>query len=277
MRKHSVKLESPTLKLHEAVQNTFAAGKYVYLREVRDATGFDAVRTADAIAIGMYRSVGRAIHGFEMKVSRADWRKEMTQPQKAESLFRFCDTWSLIAPDEKIVAEGELPPSWGFGVPVQKRSNALPRIHWVKKPPQLKPMHYSIVFLTALIHAARAEPGRNIQEIIQAARDEGQQSNNQILQRATTKIERLQKIIDDFSRLSGVYILQFSNDADIVASAKEFKEYKEYKALSRSSESYREQLSGLYAQAERITKGLRKVLKIEEPDGKERFTVTTNS
>lgn len=141
--------------LHEAVKASYPAPNYVYLQEVRDATGFDSVRSADALAIGMYRSCGRLIHGFEMKVSRSDWLRELKNAAKAESILRFCHHWSLIVPDASIVHDGELPPTWGLGVPHQSRKGAQTKIKWIVKPPALEPQVPNMVFLSALIYAAQ--------------------------------------------------------------------------------------------------------------------------
>ena len=76
--------EGLKLKAHDLflrLQSSFPDSQFITLEEVRDATGFDGVRTADAMAISMYRSRGKAVYGFEMKVSRADWLKELKQPE----------------------------------------------------------------------------------------------------------------------------------------------------------------------------------------------------
>ena len=103
------------------LQESFPAPAFVTLEEVRDATGFDGHRTADAIAVSLYRSRGKAIWGFEFKVSRADWLKELKQPEKAESILRYCNYWALVVPSKDIVKDGELPGSWGMYVAQKAR------------------------------------------------------------------------------------------------------------------------------------------------------------
>src|SRR5208282_6858544 len=89
------------------LQGTFSPPAYITLEEVRDATGFDGHRTADAIAVSLYRSRGKAIWGFEMKVSRSDWLHELKQPEKSESIMRYCNYWALVVPNKDIVKPGE--------------------------------------------------------------------------------------------------------------------------------------------------------------------------
>jgi hypothetical protein len=139
-----VKLRAHDLFLR--LQSTFSEPAYITLEEVRDATGFDGVRTADAMAIGLYRSRGKAVWGFEMKVSRADWLKELKQPEKSESILRFCDYWAVVVSDKNIVKEGELPPSWGMYVAQKNRLKRLVPC------PKLTPVPMSITMLTALLY-----------------------------------------------------------------------------------------------------------------------------
>lgn len=56
------------------------AGKpreWVVATEVRNAASFDANRSADALAFNFWTSRGLAVHGYEVKVSRSDWLREL--------------------------------------------------------------------------------------------------------------------------------------------------------------------------------------------------------
>ena len=57
-----VKLAAHDLFLR--LQGTFSPPAYITLEEVRDATGFDGHRTADAMAISLYRSRGKGPLGL---------------------------------------------------------------------------------------------------------------------------------------------------------------------------------------------------------------------
>lgn len=78
--------------------------------EVQDR---NTTRSADAVAMNLWPSRGMAIHGFEIKVSRGDWLRELKTPEKAEPVARYCDYWWIVAP-EGIVKDGELPDGWGL-------------------------------------------------------------------------------------------------------------------------------------------------------------------
>ncbi len=149
------------------LQGTFSAPGYITLEEVRDATGFDGHRTADAIAISLYRSRGKALWGFEMKVSRNDWLKELKQPEKAESIMQYCNYWGLVVPDKNIVKDGELPESWGMYV-AQKN-----RLKCVRPCPKLDPLPMSITMLTALAYAIDQKGNRADAAALGKARNEG--------------------------------------------------------------------------------------------------------
>lgn len=87
--------------------------EWAYIEKVRDAPGFDATRTADAMALGLWQSRGCELHGFEIKISRADWRRELADPAKADSWHGVVDRWWIVAP-RGVVPRNELPSTWGL-------------------------------------------------------------------------------------------------------------------------------------------------------------------
>lgn len=89
------------------------AGEHAFLAQVRNAAGFDATRTFDAVAVNLWPSRGLAIHIFEVKVSRSDWKRELAKPDKAEDACKIADRFSIVAP-AGCVKDGELPPEWGL-------------------------------------------------------------------------------------------------------------------------------------------------------------------
>ena len=91
--------------------------EWVILSEVRNRAGHDASRSADAIAMNMWPSRGLSIHGFEIKVSRTDWVRELKDPSKAEAFHGLVDYWWLVVSDPAIVHDDELPEGWGLLAP----------------------------------------------------------------------------------------------------------------------------------------------------------------
>lgn len=96
-----------------ALKQRFAAPEWALMFEVANSTGASSRRYADAVAMNLYPSRGLELHGVEIKVSRGDWVRELKNPNKAETIFRYCDRWWIAAPPG-IVANGELPPTWGL-------------------------------------------------------------------------------------------------------------------------------------------------------------------
>jgi len=87
--------------------------EWAYVEKVRDAAGFDAKRTADALALSLWQSRGCELHGFEVKVSRGDWRRELADPAKADGWCAIVDRWWIVAP-RGVVPRDELPSTWGL-------------------------------------------------------------------------------------------------------------------------------------------------------------------
>lgn len=113
----------------------YAAPEYAFLTEVRNQTGFGrAVRSADALAMSLWPSRGIYMTGFEVKISRADWMKELKDPSKAEEIARFCRLWFVATP-VGIVKPHELPADWGL-IELTEKGSLLYKKAAAERPPQ---------------------------------------------------------------------------------------------------------------------------------------------
>lgn len=140
--------------------------------EVANGTGYtgkDRSTYADALALNAYQTgkTGAELHGFELKVSRADWLSEKADPGKAEAVRKFCDRWFLVVPwpAEAIVRAGELPEGWGLlevSLGAVKVKTAAPALHAPKDRPALPRS-----FIAALVRRASEERGER--EALKAA------------------------------------------------------------------------------------------------------------
>ncbi len=83
-----------------------------FLAHVPDSTG-GARRVCDALAMNLWRSQGMALHGYEIKADRRDWRRELKDPSKADLIAGYCDHFDVVAPPG-VVKHKELPPAWGL-------------------------------------------------------------------------------------------------------------------------------------------------------------------
>lgn len=93
----------------------FEPPHFVYLRQVRNGTGYSrrTTRTADAIAMGTWPSRGVYLHGVEIKVSHSDFLAELKNPEKAEEIAQYCHFWWLAISHPKVAPLNEVPINWG--------------------------------------------------------------------------------------------------------------------------------------------------------------------
>jgi hypothetical protein len=121
----------------DALAKRYKSQEWVFLRSVANATG-SVARTADAMAFNLWPSRGLEIHGFEIKVSRGDFKKELDDPSKAEKIATYCDRWFIVAPDGIVKLE-ELPPTWGLIVVKGTETSIAkpaPKLESPKAPPR---------------------------------------------------------------------------------------------------------------------------------------------
>jgi hypothetical protein len=131
------------------------ADRWVRAEHVRSTQGlgYNFVSIADFIAIDKYRST-QAMHGHEVKVSRADWLTELRDLSKAERVKQYCDYWWLVVSDPSIVKDGELPEGWGLMV----KSGAVLRSK--VKAPKLDPIPLPLDFVAGLAAAVQRTANR---------------------------------------------------------------------------------------------------------------------
>lgn len=125
--------------ISEKDQLDLAGAGAVYLTEVT-APGHSG-RRADAVHIGLWHSRGAGtVEVCELKVSRADWLKELKEPKKAEAWWPYCHHFWLVVPREGIVKDGELPKGWGLMMPSPRGR----RFKVVVKPEERKPEDFRL-------------------------------------------------------------------------------------------------------------------------------------
>lgn len=100
---------------------------WVTLREARSGAGFQGNnRQCDYLAINTWQSRGLQVVGHEIKVSRSDWKRELADPDKAETFARYCRRWWVVMP-LKLANEvrDEVPPAWGLIAVSEKSTREL--------------------------------------------------------------------------------------------------------------------------------------------------------
>lgn len=125
------------LRLKHSGTGNGGNGEWMFLAQVRNAAGFNATRTFDAMAMHLWPSRGHSLHIFEIKVSRSDWQRELAKPDKAEDAFKVADHFWIVAPSG-CVRSGELPDEWGL-IEVTGNGDDKPwKLRTKKAAPQIK-------------------------------------------------------------------------------------------------------------------------------------------
>lgn len=140
--------------IYAALRERYCAPEHALFFEVANGTGSNIRRYADAVAMNLFPSRGLTLSGFEIKVSRHDWQRELKQPHKVEEgIYKYCDHWWIVAPTG-IVARPELPPTWGL---IELHDKGLRQ---TVAAPRLAPIALSRNFIAALLRrASEADEG----------------------------------------------------------------------------------------------------------------------
>jgi hypothetical protein len=105
--------------------------EWVLATEVSDSTGvthsYSRVSRLDAIAVSCWRSSRYAVHGFEVKVSRSDFLREIADPDKRARFEESCNQfWFACAPD--VAEPAEVPDGCGLLVATKNGSKLVRKV-----------------------------------------------------------------------------------------------------------------------------------------------------
>jgi hypothetical protein len=168
--------------------------------------------------------------GFEVKVSRGDWLRELKQPEKSEAVQGYCDEWWICA-EEGVVDVSELPKTWGLMVTNGKA------LKTVVPAPTLTPKALDRHFLCAVLRRAAENtvPKCSIDEKIAEAYDRG---NAEGLKSAGTnrdyrlqEAERAIKALKEFEEKSGIEVEKYS-EGNVGAAFKAFRKLESHWGVS---------------------------------------------
>lgn len=199
--------------LLDALAAKFAPEAYAFLEHVPDSTG-SVNRTIDGIAMGLWPSRGLDLHGFEVKISRGDWLRELKNPKKAEG-WRFDYFW-LVTPLD-VVKPDEVPHAWGL---MELRPTTR-KLTVTKPAPDMKPEAITRRMLAALMRKVhkRATNADDLAAERKRGFDEGFASANSVaISNAKTyreQYEKLEKEVEMFRQASGISINRYSGGKDL--------------------------------------------------------------
>lgn len=201
-----------TADVKAALRARFVAPEWAIFFEVGDGTGGNQRRWADAVAMNMWPSRGLEIHGFEIKVSRSDWLRELKDPAKSAKVQQYCDRWWIITP-KGIIKPGELPPTWGH-----YEVSEAGVIRQVVAAPQLEAVPVTRPFVAAMLRRAGGVDEEAVASRVRTevdklrARDE-ERIKNEIEMRSRHDRDLREKV-ETFERISGLSISKWGEAED---------------------------------------------------------------
>lgn len=188
----------------------YPAPEYALFSQLANGTGGHFSRTADAVAMSLWPSRGLELLGFEVKVSRADWHRELRNPKKAESWVKICDRWYVVVADESIVQPGELPPTWGLMLPQRGKLKIQVEAPKLDPEPMTRP---TLAALLRKVHsvspaetALAAARSAGYQEGYSAGKVANNSKAARDLASVQLELNTLRDAVDEFELRSGVKI-----------------------------------------------------------------------
>jgi len=143
------------------LRTRYAHPEWALCFEVANATGATQRRYADAVAMNLFPSRGLALHGFEIKVSKADFMSEIRKPEKSVDVQQYCDHWWIVAP-ASAVDESLIPTTWGW-----LRVDG-GRLVSAKNAPKLEAKEMERPFIAALVRRANAADADEVNKLVAA-------------------------------------------------------------------------------------------------------------
>lgn len=204
-----------THQLVHALARLYKAPEYAFFTEVTDATGARQSQYCDGLAMALWPSRGLEVIGFEIKASRSDWLRERKNPAKAESIYQFCDRWFLVVGDPNIVADGELPATWGLMAP-STRADRKGKLTIVTPAPKLTPKPMSTEFVASILRRAsagmvpKASIDSQLEQRYQDGLERGKAQRGYANEDATRELEQLKREVEEFKAQSGIEISRYS-------------------------------------------------------------------
>lgn len=227
--------------MKDALLGRWPAAEYVHIHEAPENAARQG-RRLDVLVVSMWKSRGFSVDGVEVKVSMADWKRELEGytdtrgkfhggPGKADFWWNHVDRFWIAAP-AKVAAKikPQLPPGWGLlSVDDAGRVRAMvdAAVHeredlpWPVMAGVLRAAQDTSSTVLARERAAGREQGR--QEVMQQAGRLADGSDDAVtqlrLRELTQENERLRETIREFEEASGVQLAERRWDAGRVGQA----------------------------------------------------------
>lgn len=184
-----------------ALAKKYPAPAFALLEQVSNGTGWKSTRYCDAMAMSLWPSRGLELIGFEVKVSRSDWIRELKKPDKADELSRSCHRWYVVAPPATVDL-AELPSKWGL---LEFKAG---KLYTTREAPLNDPAPPSWFLVAAILR--RASETMVPRSAVETLADErAEELSNARAERETRERQRMQEMVDSlkaFEEASGIRI-----------------------------------------------------------------------
>lgn len=181
-------------EINALLRKRYAHPEWALCFEVANATGSNARRYADAVAMNLFPSRGLTLHGFEIKVSKSDFRNEIAKPEKSAPVQQYCDHWWIVAPAHA-VDEDMLPKTWGW-----LRVDGAKLVQ-VKPAPDLDAKPVTRQFMAALVRRANevdaAEVDKLVRDRIAALREQDETRLQRLVAERSRKGDEAVKTLEE--------------------------------------------------------------------------------
>lgn len=199
--------------------------QFACAEEVGNATGLEQKRRLDFVVVDCFRSNGYSIHGFEIKVSKPDLRRELQDSSKHNIFFPSIDYYSLAAPAE-VVDVSLIPKTWGLYL-VDRLPDETLKLRTYRKPLSLHDQQQKEIdkgFAVCLMRALYNQSPSKSQ--IALAKDKARaEALFELRQDADhRKIERLEDELKAFAELQQRF--GFWGSGDIERAMSDFEEFR---------------------------------------------------
>ena len=165
------------------LRKRYAHPEWALCFEVANGTGATARRYADAVAMNLYPSRGLSLHGFEVKISKSDFRNEIANPEKSVAVQQYCDHWWVVAPAHA-VDEDLIPKTWGW-----LRVDGAKLVQ-VKAAPDLEAKPVTRQFVAALVRRANEVDAGEVDKLVRDKVDAMRQEDEKRFERKVAERSR---------------------------------------------------------------------------------------
>lgn len=193
----------------KALRAKYDSRAHGFLEQVNNGVGWKGGKAyADAIVVSLWPSRGIEAWGFEVKVSRSDWRRELAKPEKADEIQRYCHQWWVVSANDAVPKE-EVPRNWGL-LELRGTTKLIVR----KAAPRLKAQKLDLEFVAALLrrgidqldNAKRLEFTRGLKE----GEKRGPETHRADVANLQTQLNRFTQSVTEFEETSGIKLDQFN-------------------------------------------------------------------